>query len=155
MFVQPTLTQFCVVRLKNLGSAGLVWVRRVAERFRWGILAHPLNGARDAQIDAALEQRGIGREDLFRPSKAVTPHRKRLACMLAVFRIDVGRAVAEHWQELKAADGHCRDCRESSRCNRWLEWAWTTEFDSAPMVFCPNAQLWSAIAQEQAEFSGP
>lgn len=154
---QTSLSRLRAVRLTQWywKRAVVRWARKTRRQIGWGILARPLSCASDSQIDAALARRGIARDDLFRPSYAVAAHRGRLARMLAAFRIDVGRATADHWQDLKIADGRCRDCRDAGRCNRWLEWAWTTEFDTAPMAFCPNAGLWSAIAQEQAASGGP
>ncbi len=116
-------------------------------RLRGGVLAGPLSQAGDKQIDAALKQDRITRTDLFSPSRAIARHRTRLAWMLATWGIDVSRAAREHWQELKAADEQCSRCLNTGRCTRWLEWG---QFNAAPMIFCPNAELWSAIALEQA-----
>jgi len=111
------------------------------------VLAGPLSQAADGQIDAALKQDGIARADLFSPSRAIARHRARLVWMLASWGIDVARAANEHWQELKIADQQCSHCPNTGRCTRWLEWG---QFNAAPMVFCPNAELWAAIALEQA-----
>ena len=116
-------------------------------RLQGDVLVGPLGQAGDGQIDAALKQAGITRTDLFSPSHTVARHRARLAWMLATWGIDAPRAADEHWQELKAADEQCSHCPNTGRCIRWLEWG---QFNAAPTVFCPNAELWSAIAAEQA-----
>ena len=122
-------------------------INLATRRLRGDVLAGPLSQAGDYQIDAALKQDGITRTDLFSPSRAIARHRTRLAWMLALWGIDVPRATREHWQELKVADEQCNHCPNTGRCTRWLEWG---QFNAAPMVFCPNAELWSAIALEQA-----
>jgi hypothetical protein len=112
---------------------------------RGGLLADALSQATDEQIDEELNNRGIARPDLFHPLHATASHRIRLARMLGVWQIGVNRAVAEHWQELKAADEQCSQCESIGRCERWLEWG---QINAAPMSFCPNASLWVAIASE-------
>jgi len=126
-------------------------INLATRRLRGDLLAGPLSQASDGQIDAALQQDGIARTDLFSPAYAVARHRARLAWMLATWGIDAPRAAKEHWQELKVADERCSYCPNTGRCTRWLEWG---QFNAAPMVFCPNAELWSAIAFEQAATCG-
>lgn len=122
-------------------------INLATRRLRGDVLTGPLSQAGDSEIDAALKQGGIARTDLFSPSHAIARHRARLAWMLATWGIDVPRAAREHWQELKVADEQCSHCPNTGRCTRWLEWG---QFNAAPMVFCPNAELWCAIALEQA-----
>ena len=124
-------------------------IRLAIARFQAGALAEPLAKVSDSQIDADLERSCLTRSDLFRPSHAATYHRMRLASMLAVWQIDVGRAAEEHWHDLKIADERCSECQNTSRCISWLKFG---QFNAAPLVFCPNSALWSAIASVQSGF---
>jgi hypothetical protein len=117
------------------------------KRFRAGALAESLAKVSDSQIDSDLKKSCLTRSDLFRPSHAVAYHRMRLASMLAVWQIDVERAAEEHWHDLKIADERCRECQNTSRCINWLEFG---QFNTAPMIFCTNSALWSAIASVQS-----
>lgn len=119
----------------------------LARRRRHPVLARPLADASDRDIDPVLDRAGLTRADLFTPARAIAKHRVYMAYMLAARRIDVVRATAEHWEELKLADRACSVCRGRGRCRRWLEWGGPPE---APSFFCPNAPLFEGIAAEQA-----
>lgn len=123
--------------------------RLAAKRRRWNhpVLARSQEHLSDREIDAALVRAGLERADLFTPGNAIARHRVRMAHMLLAFEIDPERAVREHWEALKQADGHCSRCAQVGRCRRWLEWGGR---NGAPQVFCPNAALFAAIAAGQA-----
>ena len=110
-------------------------------------VALPLTTADDRHIDAALEQVGLARADLFTPVYAIA-HRVYTAHMLAAHHINVVRAASSRWEELKQADECCARCSNPGRCRRWLEWGGP---DDAPAMFCPNAALFDAIAAQQAQ----
>ncbi|MGE0611020.1 MAG: DUF6455 family protein [Hyphomicrobiales bacterium] len=124
--------------------------RRLAarhRRHRYPVLARALGSLSDAEIDTALADAGLSRVDLFTPRDAVATHRSRMACMLKMLEVDVVDAVERDWETLKQADHVCSRCAEVGRCRRWLEWGGVNE---APMVFCPNAAAFRALAAGQA-----
>lgn len=130
-------------------------LRRLAaarRRLRYPVLARPLQQAGDGAIDAALGKAGLSRADLFTPGRAVARHRVLLAHMLAARSIDATHAAKAHWQSLKDADQACAECPNVGRCLTWLELGWPEE---AAAVFCPNSDLFSAIAAEQNGTVGP
>lgn len=112
-----------------------------------GVLDQPLGRASDREIDAALERAGSDRVKLFSPSGAIAPHRVRMAHMLAAHGVNAAYAVAQRWDALKIADHYCAHCSNARRCRNWLTWG---RRNSAPSMFCPNAQLFESIAANQA-----
>lgn len=64
-------------------------------------LAHVSNG----EIDIALAHAGLERADLYTPKNAIARHRIRMAHMLGAVEIHALRAVRNHWEALKRADG--------------------------------------------------
>lgn len=135
--------------VKASGRRFARFVRRLmaaGRRLRYPALAKPLKQASDRTIDAALGRARLRRDDLFRPSGAVARHRVLMAHMLAARSIDASYAVHAHWQSLKDADQTCSECPHVGRCMTWLELGGPEE---ASAVFCPNSDLFAAIAAEQ------
>ena len=130
------------------GKRVLHRVMALARRCRHPILARPLDKPSDRDIDAALDRAGLTRASLFTPAGAVARHRVHMAYMLAAHHVDIARATADNWQELKLADRSCAACRQKGRCRRWLEGGGPAD---ATSVFCPNAALFEAIAAQQAQ----
>ena len=135
------MTAFRILSIRGLLAA-------LHHRFGRNILADPIGRTPDRIIDRLLSELGQTRSDLFTPKGARARHRVRMAHMLAAYRVDVPRAVEEHWEQLKAADNYCHYCPDPTRCQHWLERPWHEE---APKVFCPNETLFSAIASGQAK----
>ena len=130
------------------GKRVLHQVKALARRCQYPILARPLAETSDRDIDAALDLAGLTRADLFTPVVAIARHRVYMAYMLAAHHVDIARATADRWQDLKFADRSCAACRQKGRCRRWLEGGGPAD---ATSVFCPNAALFEAIAAQQAQ----
>lgn len=109
-------------------------------------LSRRLSRSRDEQLDRALSAAGLERGALFTAYKGNARHRKRMAAMMARFRIDTDRACAAFWPELKEADDLCADCPHAHRCMRLLEWGVR---DETVRRICPNARLFDRIALDQ------
>lgn len=120
----------------------------LVRRCRHPTLARPLDRPSDRDIDAALGRAGLTRADLFTPAGAIARHRVYMAYMLAAHHVDIARATADRWQDLKFANRSCAACRQKGRCRRWVEGGGPAD---ATSVFCPNAALFQAIAAQQAK----
>jgi hypothetical protein len=116
-------------------------------QWRFPTLARPLGRISDHDIDAALERAGVARADLFKPAGAIARHRIHMAHMLAARHVDIAWATAERWAVLKLADDVCASCPSTGRCRRWLE---AQGPSAAPIVFCPNAGPFDAMADHQS-----
>lgn len=115
-------------------------------RWRNPVLAHPLEEASENQIDAALASAGLDRAQLFEPETAVAAYRVRMAGMMKTLGVDAQPLARGSWKSLKRADANCAACRETGRCERWLMWG---RPNAGPQVFCPNAQYFMFVAEEQ------
>ena len=111
-------------------------------------LLRPLGRACDAEIDAALEESGLDRAELFRPETSIAPHRHRVALMIPMQGLDPETLARDFWAELKAMDHRCAHCESTRRCERWLKWG---RVNDAPRMFCPNATTFEKIRQKIEE----
>lgn len=116
---------------------------------RWPLanpLRLPLSELSDDDIDSALRADGKDRRALFSPGPGNAPHRRRMARMMAHYGVTPGFAVRRYWRALRRADRLCTECRSRRRCLSWLDWPAN---EDAPRVFCPNAETFEAIAQDE------
>ena len=123
------------------------WAGSAFQKLRSPVLAAPLTRSSGNRIDEALKKSEMAWENLFRVSHAIAQHRHRMAQMLTIYGIDVDQAVKDQWNELKAADEACAACLNTGRYRRWLEWV---QPNAASEIFCPNAERWLTIAEEQS-----
>jgi hypothetical protein len=128
--------------------------RRLARRYRraevtlvrWNTakpLRRRLSRTSDQALDRALSAARMDRGDLFTPFKGNAKHRKRMAAMMARFRLDRTRACESFWPELREAENVCADCSKVRRCVRLQKWGLRRD---AARLFCPNAALFDKIA---------
>ena len=106
-------------------------------------LRRRLSRSTDQQLDRALSAADLRRGDLFTPFKGNAAHRKRLASMMARFRIDPQLASEAFWPELQAADSVCADCPNVRRCVRLLQ---ECSGDDWARVLCPTFRLFGEMA---------
>jgi hypothetical protein len=107
-------------------------------------LLHPLGHASNGSIDEALEVHGLVRADLFTLGTTLTPHRHRLAAMLAIHALSPKEITTDHWQELKVADNRCANCVNAKYCENWLR---RESKKGTPQNFCPNAITFEQIKE--------
>ena len=130
-------------------------------RLRHPELLRPLGRGCDERVDADLANLGLTRADLFTPAHAMARHRVRLAGMLNAHGVDIAHAIEDNWQDFKVADDCCAKCPSTRHCQRWLQWDHSPPRSNDPAAayvrwldlskaFCPNAELFAAIAAEQA-----
>ena len=126
----------------------LTWfAERMAVRWPLGdALSGPLSYYSDDELDRALDAVGASRAYLFTDAPRNAPYRRRMAKLMTQFGIAPELVVKQFWNALRAADRVCQGCGNRQRCINWLDWPAS---DNAPRVFCPNAEIFDAIASWQ------
>ncbi len=117
-------------------------VRRVyAARWLRGRLAK----FSEPELDGLLGRARMAPVDLLTRARGKASYRRLMSYMLLHFGIDPEQAIRHDWPALCRAESRCADCRSRDRCRRWIGWQ---RHNDAPMMFCPNAALFQALAIE-------
>lgn len=105
-----------------------------------------LSDLNDDELGHALADAGLTRSDL--PTIFGSGHRRRrlMTRMMSHFRVDPKRAALGYQAALRDAERVCANCANVKRCRRWFDWG---RRNDAPRVFCPNAELFDEVAEQQ------
>ncbi len=118
--------------------------RRLARIPPWPLKV-PLTYTSEAGLDYVLGRLGLSRIDLFRPFAGNAEHRRLMARMMARLGVDLDRAVAAAWVQLREADARCAACEAVRVCRQWLR-----QPNAEPPDFCPNTALFLRLARADA-----